>query len=228
MRHLLFVLGAALCWLSSPVVATAESWILWESLEEGRLHPVDSPFPSQAACVSRGGQRTAQFGKQYKSKYPDAVTNFTDDRLTLSIRRTLSIRPPAETLNKPDRREKLAADEAKAIAKYRATLEPVLEIYERELVRQTELAQDRQNRFERGALSASELERGQRALDAAQKDVDDTRRSMAEADRMATEARSAEADRKAAGVSRPPTTTTRRVEFTALRYQCWPVGVNPQ
>jgi len=87
--------------------------------------------------------------------------------------------------------EKLAADSAKAIAKYRATLEPVLEIYERELARQTGLAEVRQDLFERGALSASELQDGQRALAAAQKDVDDTRRFMAEADRMATEARMA-------------------------------------
>jgi hypothetical protein len=91
------------------------------------------------------------------------------------------------------RLEKLAADTAKAIAKYRATLEPVLEIYERELARQTELAQYRQDLFERDALSASDLEKGRRALAAAQKDVDDTRRSMVEADRMATEARMAAA-----------------------------------
>lgn len=90
-----------------------------------------------------------------------------------------------------NRLEKLAADSAKAIAKYRATLEPVLEIYERELARQTELTQYRQDLFDRDALSASDLEQGRRALAAAQKNVDDTRRSMVEADRMATEARMA-------------------------------------
>ena len=95
---------------------------------------------------------------------------------------------PARSAN---RLEKLAADTAKAIANYRATLPPVLEMYERELARQTELAQYRQDLFERDALSASELEKGRRALAAAQKDVDDTRRSMVEADRMATEARMA-------------------------------------
>jgi hypothetical protein len=95
---------------------------------------------------------------------------------------------PARPTN---RLEKLAANSAAAIAKYRATLEPVLEIYERELARQTELDQYRQDLYERDALSASDLERGRRALAAAQKNVADTRRSMVEADRMATEARMA-------------------------------------
>lgn len=95
---------------------------------------------------------------------------------------------PARPANRLD---KLADDSAKAIAIYRATLDPVLGIYERELVRQTDLAQIRQDLFERGALSASELQDGHRALAAAQKDVDDTRRFMAEADRMATEVRMA-------------------------------------
>jgi hypothetical protein len=107
---------------------------------------------------------------------------------------SLAQSPGAPAPTRPaNRLEKLAADTAKAIAKYRATLEPVLEIYERELARQTELAQYRQDLFERDALSASELERGKRALAAAQKDVDDTRRSMVEADRMAIEARMAAA-----------------------------------
>jgi hypothetical protein len=88
--------------------------------------------------------------------------------------------------------EKLAADTARALEKYRATLEPVLEIYERELARQTELAQLSQELFERGALSAEELQQSRRALAAAQKDIRDTLRDRAEADRMLTEARIAE------------------------------------
>jgi hypothetical protein len=88
-----------------------------------------------------------------------------------------------------NRLERLAANAAEALAKYRATLEPVLAIYEREVTRQTELAELRQDLYERGALSAQDLELGRRALAAAQKNVDDTRRAMAEADRMMSEAR---------------------------------------
>ena len=111
-------------------------------------------------------------------------------------------RPPAsQTSPKPsepvaagstNRLEKLAADTAQALEKYRATLEPVLEIYEREVARQTGLAQIAQELFERGALSADELQQSRRALAAAQKNVADTRRDRAEADRMLTEARIAE------------------------------------
>ncbi len=90
--------------------------------------------------------------------------------------------------------EKRAAEVATAMAKYRATLEPVLAFYERELQRQTELDGARQDLYERGALSAREVQEGRRALAAAQKDVDDTRRYMAEADRMTTEARMAAGD----------------------------------
>jgi hypothetical protein len=104
----------------------------------------------------------------------------------------LAQRPGASaSARSANRLEKLADDSAKAIAQYRATLDPVLEIYERELARQTGLAQIRQDLFERGALSASDLEDGRRALASAQKDVDDTRRFMADADRMATEVRMA-------------------------------------
>lgn len=99
---------------------------------------------------------------------------------------------PARSTN---RLEKLAADTAQALEKYRATLAPVLEIYERELVRQTELAQISQDLFERGALSADELQQSRRALAAARKNVADTRRDRAEADRMLTEARIAEVAR---------------------------------
>ena len=91
------------------------------------------------------------------------------------------------------RLEKLAANVAEAMEKYRATLDPVLAIYERELARQTELGEIRQDLFERGVLSQRELEEGRRVLAAAQKNVDDTRRAMADADRMLTEARIAEA-----------------------------------
>src|SRR6202795_2290842 len=78
---------------------------------------------------------------------------------------SLAQSPAAPAPARPaNRLEKLADDSAKAIAQYRATLEPVLEIYERQLARQTEMAQIRQDLFERGALSESELQDGRRAL----------------------------------------------------------------
>src|SRR5207247_6019569 len=79
--------------------------------------------------------------------------------------------------------------------KERANLPPVLAMYERELERQTELAAARQDLYERGALSESEVRAGKRALAAAQKDVEDTRRDMAAADRMMGEARMADVAR---------------------------------
>ncbi len=106
-----------------------------------------------------------------------------------------SARPPAPqpsakpTGPAPDKLEKLAADSARALAKYRATLDPVLEIYERELERQTELAEIRQDLYERGVLSASDVQQGRRALAAAKKNVDEMRRAKAEVDRMMAETR---------------------------------------
>jgi hypothetical protein len=90
------------------------------------------------------------------------------------------------------RLEQLAANARRDLAKYRATLGPVLAAYERELDRQKELAAARQDLFERGALSESEVRAGKRAVAAAQKDVDETRQAMAEADRMMGEARMAD------------------------------------
>jgi hypothetical protein len=91
--------------------------------------------------------------------------------------------------------EKLAADARRDIAKYRATLSPVLAAYERELERQKELAAARQDLYERGALSEGEVRAGKSAVAAAQKDVDETRQAMAEADRMMGEARMADVGR---------------------------------
>jgi hypothetical protein len=75
------IMLAALCWLTVPAVAAAESWILWESVEEHRLHPVDSPFPSQTACVSRGQARITQYRQQFKPPRPGAVVEATDGGL---------------------------------------------------------------------------------------------------------------------------------------------------
>jgi hypothetical protein len=69
-------------------------------------------------------------------------------------------------------------------------------MYERELERQTELAAARRDLYERGALSERELQDGRRGLIAAQKEVDDMRRAMAEADRMTGEARMVDVGRQ--------------------------------
>src|SRR5262245_64823957 len=59
--------------------------------------------------------------------------------------------------------EKAAADVAAATARYRASLERVLEVYERELTRHQEMAELRQDLYERGVLSRREFEEGQKA-----------------------------------------------------------------
>jgi hypothetical protein len=93
----------------------------------------------------------------------------------------------------PNKLEKTASDVIAATLNYRAALERVLAIHERDLARRVELAELRQDLFERGVLSKREFEEGQRAQGEAQKNVDETRVALAGADRMLTEARMAEA-----------------------------------
>ncbi|MGH7365174.1 MAG: hypothetical protein ACREK9_02085 [Candidatus Rokuibacteriota bacterium] len=80
-----------------------------------------------------------------------------------------------------------------ATLNYRAALERVLALYERDLARRAELAELRHDLFEREVLSKQEFEESQRAQAEARKNVDDTRLALAEADRMLVEARMAEA-----------------------------------
>ncbi len=95
---------------------------------------------------------------------------------------------------KPSNRlEQTAADVIAATQSYRAALERVLAIYERELARRDELSELRQELYEREVLSKRELEEGQRALVAARRDVDDTRQAIKDTDRMLTEAHVAQA-----------------------------------
>ena len=94
--------------------------------------------------------------------------------------------PPAAPDSK-DAIDNLAAKARKDIKRYRATLGPVLEIYQRELKRQLELDGTRRDLYEKGILSESEVREGRRALIAAQKDVEETRRSIKEADRLLME-----------------------------------------
>jgi hypothetical protein len=93
----------------------------------------------------------------------------------------------------PNKLEKTASDVITATLSYRAALQRVLAIYERDLARRAELAELRQDLFEREVLSKREFEEGQRAHAEAQKNVDDTRAAIIDTDRMLTEARMAEA-----------------------------------
>jgi len=92
-----------------------------------------------------------------------------------------------------NRLEKTASDVIAATLNYRAALERVLAIYERDLARRAELAELRQDLFEREVLSKREFEDAQRAQGEAQKNVNETRAAIAGADRMLSEARMAEA-----------------------------------
>ena len=96
----------------------------------------------------------------------------------------------AQTMN---RLEKTASDVIAATLNYRATLEKVLAIYERDLARRVELAELRQDLFERDVISKGEFEDSQRAQAEAQGNVDETRAALLAADRMLSEARMAEA-----------------------------------
>jgi hypothetical protein len=89
--------------------------------------------------------------------------------------------------------EKTASDVIAATLNYRAALERVLAIYERDLARRAELAELRQDLFEREVLSRREFEESQRAQAEAQRNVDETRAAIVGADRMVSEARMAEA-----------------------------------
>ena len=102
----------------------------------------------------------------------------------------------------PSRLEKATSDVISATVSYRAALERVLAIHERELARRSELTELRQDLYERGVLSRREFEEGQQALNNARKNVEDTQRAMAEADRMLSEARMAEALARLAPLAR--------------------------
>jgi hypothetical protein len=97
------------------------------------------------------------------------------------------------TAQAPNKLEKTASDVIAATMNYRAALERVLAIYERDLARRAELAELRQDLFEREIISKREFEDSQRAQREAQKGVDETRAALADTDRMLTEARMAEA-----------------------------------
>lgn len=106
---------------------------------------------------------------------------------------TAGFEPALDAQTPPNAVEKAATDVIAATQSYRAALERVLAIYEREVARRAELAELRQDLFERQVLSKRELEESQKAQAEAQRNVDETRAAIAEADRMLAEARTAQA-----------------------------------
>lgn len=101
-----------------------------------------------------------------------------------------------------NRLEKAAAGVIAATLNYRSALERVLVIYEREAARRAELAELRLDLYERGVLSKREFEDAQKAQAAAQNDLEETRRTLADTDRMLAEARIAEALARLAPLAR--------------------------
>jgi hypothetical protein len=93
----------------------------------------------------------------------------------------------------PNRLEQAASDVIAATLGYRAALERVLAIYERDLARHQELAELRRDLFERQVLSKAEFDQAQRAEAEAKRNLEETRAAILEADRMLLEARIAEA-----------------------------------
>lgn len=100
---------------------------------------------------------------------------------------------PRSWAQPPNTLEKAASDVIAATLNYRVALERVLAIYEGDLARRAELAELRQDLFERGVLSKREFADAQQAHAESQRNVDDTRAAIIGAERMLTEARMAEA-----------------------------------
>ncbi len=119
----------------------------------------------------------------------------------------------------PDPR-RAAAAVAEATTAYRASLERVLAIYEREVARRSEMTDMREDLHDRGVLSEREVKEGQRALADAQKNVDDTRRAIAEANQKADQMKTEAAQAGAPG--------SRLVQVPLYNAAGRPVGVTPQ
>lgn len=147
--------------------------------EAGRLsrnrRPIDENCPQAGTLVSL---------EMLKALYISLIC--------LSVPLQLSLDIPRAWAQTPNRLEKTASDVIAATLNYRAALERVLAIYERDLARRAEMAELRQDLFEREVLSKREFEEGARAQVEAQKNVDETRAAIVGADRMLSEARMAE------------------------------------
>lgn len=98
-----------------------------------------------------------------------------------------AIAKPAPPVSR-ERLARSATDVIQATLNYRAALERVLAIYERDLARREELASLRADLFNRGQLSKREFEEGERAQADAQANVTETKQAIENADRMRREA----------------------------------------
>lgn len=89
--------------------------------------------------------------------------------------------------------EKAASDVIAATLRYKAALERVLAIYERDLAHHAQMAELRRDLVERGVLSRREYEESLAAHADTWRNAEDTRNAISDADRMLTEAQMAEA-----------------------------------
>jgi DnaJ domain len=107
---------------------------------------------------------------------------------------TPRVETPPEKLSPGQRTrlEKSSADVVAATKNYRAALERVLGIYERELARLAEQVELRKDLYERGVLKRQEFDEGLRAHGEARKNVAETRRAIEDTDRLLRETREAE------------------------------------
>jgi len=96
-------------------------------------------------------------------------------------------RPPSDSL------EKLAADVVRSTREYRASLERLVAIYERDLAEREALVELRKDLFRGGIVSRRELEQAEQLARESRENVDETRRWMQEADQLIAEATAAEA-----------------------------------
>jgi hypothetical protein len=193
--------------------ATDQQWVLWGSQAGTRWGTV-ALFPTEAACRTKGQAlvRNVATGSSREKKEIRVVNDPMPQSVGIAVIEIQKFDPP-------DSRRAGAAT-ADATAASRASLERVLAIHEREVVRQNEITDARRDLYNRGVLSESEFKDGQRALINAQKNVDDTRRAIAETsqreDQMKTQAAEARAPE------------SRLVQVRLFNAACWPVGVTPQ
>ena len=88
---------------------------------------------------------------------------------------------------------KRAAEVVEALADYRAKLEALVPLYERELARAIEQREQRRDLLERGIVSRREFEETEAAMVKAQEKNEETRRSIADVDHAMVEASTARA-----------------------------------
>jgi hypothetical protein len=205
-------LAAALVTLTAASAAD-QQWVLWGS-QAGMRWGTVALFPTEAACRTKGQAlvRNVATGSSREKKQ----TKVVDDPMPQSVGIAAV---EIQKYDPPDPR-RAAAALTQSSASYRASLERVLAIHEREVARRKELSEMRQDLYNRGVLSEGEFKDGQLGLIDAQKNVDDTRQAIAKADQMKTEAAQVAAQANAP--------KSRLVQVRLFNAACWPVGVNPQ